>query len=177
VYEKYVGYYEIDQGYPVSVVTRNNRLYLIWALGNVYEMHPESDTKFFIARDGAPTFSFVKDDKGDVTGVKRDWNGGTSTGKREVLPAPSLGGNTTFRLRGHSDALTVALAGTFNDWSPRRTLCGREAAGWICRVELPPGKYTYRFVVDNRSMLDPANPERETDDTGNLNSVIVVSPG
>lgn len=176
VYEKYVGYYEIDQGYPVSVVTRNGRLYLIWALGNVYEMHPESETKFFIARDGAPTYSFVKDAADNVVGVKRDWNGGTSTARRELIPAPSLSGNTVFRLKGHPEALTVALAGTFNNWNPRQTLCAREAGGWVCRVELPPGRHKYKFVVDNRWVLDPANPGRETDSTGNMNSVITVSP-
>jgi CubicO group peptidase (beta-lactamase class C family) len=175
VYENYIGYYEIDNGYPVTVVTRNNRLYLIWALGNVYEMYPESESKFFIARDGAPTYSFVKDDKGNVTGVKRDWYGGTGTGKRAMLPAPSLSGNTTFRLKAHSDALIVTLAGTFNNWDSRQTLCAREGEDWVCRIDLAPGKYAYKFVVDNKWITDPHNPEREADGRGNVNSVITIT--
>ncbi|HEV2707483.1 MAG TPA: serine hydrolase [Pyrinomonadaceae bacterium] len=174
LYEKYVGYYEIDRGYPVTVVTRNNRLYLIWALGNVYEMYPESETKFFIARDGVPTYTFLKDEQGRVVGVQRDWNGGTSTAKRESLPTPALSGNTTFRLKGHADALTVALAGTFNNWNSRQRLCVREGAEWVCRIDLAPGRYAYQFVVDNRWMLDPANPSKETDAGRNVNSVVVV---
>lgn len=174
VYESYVGYYEIDEGYPVTVVARDGRLYLIWALGNVYEMHPESEAKFFIAREGVPTYSFVRDDKGEVVGVRREWFGGTSTGKRARLPAPSLGGNATFRLKGHAGALTVALAGTFNNWNPRRTLCVREGDGWVCRTDLAPGRYAYKFVVDNKWTLDPDNPQRETDAQGNTNSVVIV---
>lgn len=176
VFEDYAGYYEIDQGYPVTVVARGGRLYLIWALGNVYEMHPESETKFFIVRDGVPTYTFVRDDKGNVAGVRREWNGGTGTGRRERLPAPSLAGNTAFRLEGHADALTVALAGSFNDWNPRRTLCAREGAGWVCKVDLAAGTHAYKFVVDNRWTLDPSNPRTEADGHGNVNSVIVVGP-
>jgi CubicO group peptidase (beta-lactamase class C family) len=174
-YGDYVGYYEIDEGYPVTIVTRNRRLYLIWALGNVFEMHPESESTFFIAREGVPAYSFVKDDGGNVTAVKRVWYGGTATGKRASLPAPSLSGNTTFRLKAHADALTVTLAGTFNNWNPRQTLCAREGADWVCRIDLAAGKYAYKFVVDNVWTLDPHNPERETDGQGNVNSVITVT--
>lgn len=174
IYENYVGYYEIDEGYPVTIVSRNNRLYLIWALGNVYEMYPQSETKFFIARDGAPTYTFIKDDKGSVTGIRREWYGGTASGKREMMPEPGLRGNTTFRLKAHSDALTVALAGTFNDWNARKTPCAREGGDWVCRVDLAAGRYAYKFVVDNKRILDPENPEREADAQGKVNSVVIV---
>jgi len=175
VYENYVGYYEIDKGYPVTVSTRNNRLYLTWALGNVYEMHPESETKFFIARDGVPTFEFVKDESGNVTGIKRNWYGGMGTGNRAMIPAPSVKGNTTFRLSGHQEALTVSLAGTFNDWNSRQTLCAKEGNGWACRIDLAPGKHAYKFVVDNKFILDPLNPKTEDDGQGNINSVAIVT--
>lgn len=175
VYETYAGYYEIDNGYPVTVVARDQRLYLIWALGNVYEMHPESETKFFIAREGVPTYEFVKDESGNVTGIKRVWYGGTATGKRTMIPAPTVKGNTTFRLSGHEDALTVSLAGTFNGWNSRQTLCAREGAGWTCRMDLAPGKYSYKFAVDNKFLPDPSNPETEEDSEGNVNSVVVVT--
>lgn len=35
----YEGTYEIDDGYPITVVARGGKLYLIWALGAVFEMH------------------------------------------------------------------------------------------------------------------------------------------
>lgn len=175
LFENYAGYYEIDNGYPVTVVAQNNRLYLIWALGNVYEMYPESETKFFIARDGVPTYEFVKDKNGNVTGIRRDWYGAAATVKRAMIPAPGIKGNTTFRLSGHQDALTVSLAGTFNSWNQRQTLCAREGADWICRIDLAPGKYSYKFVVDNKFLLDPLNPKTEEDGEGNVNSVVIVA--
>lgn len=175
VYENYAGYYEIDNGFPVTVVARNNRLFLTWALGNTYEMYPESETKFFIARDGAPTYEFLKDENGNVTGIKRDWYGGTGTGKKAMISAPSIKGNTTFKLSGHNDALTVSLAGTFNGWNSRQTLCAKEDDGWACRIDLVPGKYSYKFAVDNKFMLDPLNPKTEGDGQGNINSVVIVT--
>lgn len=85
---------------------------------------------------------------------------------------PSLSGNTEFRLRGASFARRVALAGSFNGWSPEAALFAREGDGWVVRVDLPPGKHTYKFVVDGRMMIDPANPAFEDDGKGRVNSVI-----
>lgn len=175
MYGEFVGYYEIDEGYPVTVVTRGGKLYLIWALGNVFEMHPESETSFFIARDGAPVYTFVRDEAGKVVAVRRVWHGGTTTGKRTPLPQPNARGNTTLRLIGHADALVVAVAGAFNEWNPRATLCARDGEEWVCRLDLAPGRHAYKFVVDNEWVLDPLNPLTEPDARGNLNSVVVVS--
>ena len=70
-----------------------------------------------------------------------------------VLLLPSKEGNIEFSLKGHSKAKTVALAGTFNDWSQRRHLFFRQADKWICRVRLQPGVYRYKFVVDGELNL------------------------
>jgi hypothetical protein len=68
----------------------------------------------------------------------------------------------------------VALAGTFNEFNQSQLICGKEADGWICRVDLAPGKYTYKFVIDGDWILDPDNPSTEDDERGFTNSVIVV---
>jgi hypothetical protein len=87
--------------------------------------------------------------------------------------APSTTGDTTFRLKGVPHARTVALVGSFNDWTPGRTLFARDGDGWICRVDLPAGRHTYKFVVDGRMIVDPSNPQAEDDGRGNVNSVLV----
>lgn len=85
---------------------------------------------------------------------------------------PSLVGNTEFRLKGAAFARRVSLAGSFNGWSTEAMLFAKEGDGWVCRIDLPPGKHTYKFVVDSRFMIDPANPSFEDDGNGRVNSVI-----
>lgn len=89
---------------------------------------------------------------------------------------PCSAGNTTFRLTGYETASAVALAGNFNEWNPQKLFFIKEAGGWTCHVDLPPGKYFYKFVVDRQWILDPANTEKADDGSGNTNSVIIVKP-
>ncbi len=88
-------------------------------------------------------------------------------------PQPSLKGNTTFKLKGFEDADTVTLAGTFNGWNPKQLFFGRENGQWVCRIDLKAGKHLYKFVVDGEWILDPENPLKEDDGSGNTNSVLI----
>ncbi len=96
------------------------------------------------------------------------------TAKKLTLPSPSLKGSTTFRLKGHPNARVVAVAGSFNDWNQSQVLCGKEGDEWVCRIDLAPGKYTYKFIIDGDWILDPANPDSEDDERGHTNSVLVA---
>jgi Glycogen recognition site of AMP-activated protein kinase len=80
-----------------------------------------------------------------------------------------LGPNYTFRLKGFTNAKTVFLAGDFNNWNPRSLMMRREKDEWIFTVHLYPGKHVYKFIVDGRWILDPANRlwEQNEYDTGN----------
>ncbi len=92
---------------------------------------------------------------------------------RTVPPiGPSLVGNTKFTLRRHDSARVVALAGSFNGWDSQHVLCGRENGAWACRIDLPPGKYLYQFVVDEDWITDPDNPSTEPVN-GGVASVVV----
>lgn len=47
------------------------------------------------------------------------------------------------------EAKAVFLAGTFNDWSQESTPMAKDAEGnWSATVDLKPGRYEYKFVVD-----------------------------
>jgi len=96
--------------------------------------------------------------------------------KKMPPPVPGLTGNTTFKLRGHTDAEAVAIYGSFNNWIQTKNYCARESDGWVCRIDLAPGKYTYRFLVDGVGLLDPTNPATEEDRQGRTDSVIVSKP-
>ena len=69
----------------------------------------------------------------------------------------------------------VHVAGTFNDWDPG-TLQLEKGDDGIFRatLELAPGKYEYKFVVDGTWIEDPANPESIDDPYGGKNSVLTV---
>ena len=86
---------------------------------------------------------------------------------------PSRVGNTTFTLKGHHDARVVTLAGSFNGWDSQHYLCSKENGEWICRIDLPAGKYLYQFVVDEQWINDPANPLLEESGNGGTASVIM----
>ena len=94
-------------------------------------------------------------------------------GSSTSLPAPSLTGNTTFRLKGHQGAKVVALAGTFNNWESSTTLFARVEDEWLSRIDLASGTYQYKFVVDGQWITDPSNPDTKKDGSGNVNSVLV----
>jgi len=76
-------------------------------------------------------------------------------------------------LRGFDNAKTVKISGTFNGWS-RDVFMIRSDHEWIFNLDLSPGKYFYKFVVDGNWITDPLNPYTERDFMGNTNSVIIV---
>ena len=61
------------------------------------------------------------------------------------------------------DAKDVFLAGSFNDWNPQSTAMTNKNSGeWAADLELPPGFYEYRYVVDGQWCNEPACADHET---------------
>lgn len=81
--------------------------------------------------------------------------------------------STTFTLKGFENAREVAVAGTFNGWSPMSNLMKKDGGTWTLTVDLEPGKVLYKFVVDRQWMTDPANSQAEKDGE-HTNSVLVI---
>lgn len=79
----------------------------------------------------------------------------------------------------HPTAEEVAIAGTFNDWSPNATQMVPMGDGrWIKEIVLPPGTYEYRLVVDGEWISDPLAKEKVPNPFGGENSVLSVKdPG
>lgn len=80
-------------------------------------------------------------------------------------------GNTTFELKDYPYARSVQLAGDFNGWSRLTCPMTRENGRWLARIDLEPGNYEYKFVVDGVFIPDPANPQISQDEYHN--SVLV----
>lgn len=175
-FKKYVGRYQLEVGIiPIStldVTFEDGALWIKPSLVKKRRMIRRSSSLFVDEVDGSK-FKFTADADGNFVELTFDYEGSEYTAKRVVLPPPSLKGNTTFRLTGHTDATIVAVAGSFNDWDQSHLLCGKEGGEWICRIDLEPGTYTYKFIVDGNWVLDPENPNTIVDDAGNTNNVFI----
>ncbi len=75
-----------------------------------------------------------------------------------------------------ANAGSVAVIGSFNGWSPVNTGMRRTGGDqWEISLHLLPGRYAYRFLVDNSmQVLDPTSPLEEPDGYGGMNSVLDV---
>ncbi|MCB9866171.1 MAG: AAA family ATPase [Phycisphaerales bacterium] len=80
-----------------------------------------------------------------------------------------------FRTRGEG-VREVQVAGDFNDWMPHTAPMQRVGGDFELLMNLPTGRYRYRMVVDGRWSHDSANPNVETNQYGEWNSVVEVRP-
>jgi 1,4-alpha-glucan branching enzyme len=73
-------------------------------------------------------------------------------------------------------ASQVNLAGDFNGWEMTTLALRKDADGlWRITVELKPGAYAYKFLVDGQWVNDPNNPRTAANQFGSLNNVIEVA--
>ncbi|OQY26429.1 MAG: hypothetical protein B6244_13570 [Candidatus Cloacimonetes bacterium 4572_55] len=75
----------------------------------------------------------------------------------------------------NSEAETVFVTGNFNGWnSSSRPMFSGESDSLSILLNLSPGRYLYKFIVDTVWIPDPLNPNREPDGYGGFNSVLYV---
>lgn len=179
--QDYVGRYQADpsmvENFILDVFVEKDQLWIKPSHSPKTQLAAKSADSFVItAVNGQLTFN--RDAKGLVESLTIAPSSASGPkpliAKKLTLPSPSLKGNTTFRLKSQPNARVVAVAGSFNDWNQSQVLCGKESDEWVCRIDLAPGKYTYKFIIDGDWILDPANPDTEDDDSGHTNSVLVV---
>ena len=74
------------------------------------------------------------------------------------------------------DAGQVRVAGDFNDWRPEQAAhLDPDGRGiWSTVLDLQPGRYQYRFIVDGRWMEDPHNNHTIDTPYGVKNSVVDI---
>ena len=72
------------------------------------------------------------------------------------------------------NAFEVQIAGDFNDWTPERTIMEPKGRVWRALLQLAPGRYRYRYVIDGLWMPDPLNPLFEPSQFAGEDSVVVV---
>ena len=103
------------------------------------------------------------------SGRTKQTGGGVAEQKQKIDGRKSV----EFTLQA-PQASSVVVAGSFNDWDPRKARLTRDGDGWKTSISLAPGRYEYRFVVDGQWLTDPNCKERVRNDYGSTNSVLVV---
>jgi len=76
----------------------------------------------------------------------------------------------------------VFLAGTFNGWDPRAHPMRKTGAGdWVRTLNLPSGRYEYKFVIDGQWCCEPGCdrpykgcPRCVSNPYGTMNRVLIV---
>lgn len=87
---------------------------------------------------------------------------------------PSKNGNITFKLKGYQDAKKVILSGTFNKWDENAYKMQKTESGYELTLQMKPGVYEYKFIVDGNWMEDPNNPSKQKNEFSGYNSVINI---
>ncbi|MCE7972919.1 MAG: hypothetical protein DYG92_01145 [Leptolyngbya sp. PLA1] len=74
---------------------------------------------------------------------------------------------------------TIAIAGSFNNWSPSSHVMKRNTALGVHELclRLPAGRFVYRLVIDGQWTADPYNNDCEPNPFGGTNSVCRVGEG
>jgi len=73
------------------------------------------------------------------------------------------------------EAQTVSLRGDFNDWDAFANPMKKDKKGiWKVTVNLKPGRYEYRFFVDENWENDPSCTECVPNNLGSMNCVRIV---
>jgi 1,4-alpha-glucan branching enzyme len=74
------------------------------------------------------------------------------------------------------NAKEVLVTGSFTSWSSTGIAMKKGANGlWKTSINLKPGKYEYKFIVDGQWWNDPNNNATTSNSFGSLNSVKVVN--
>lgn len=80
------------------------------------------------------------------------------------VPAVSPGGAKikTTRFTYYSrTAKQVQIVGDFNNWNPQN-FRRNDKGGWAISLPVPPGDYSYNYLVDGKTVRDPNQPRTDT---------------
>lgn len=72
------------------------------------------------------------------------------------------------------DAKEVFLVGDFNDWDPRADRMVKRKGVFQKLLQLEPGEYQYKFLVDGQWFEDPSAMIQVPNAFGTINSVVRV---
>lgn len=84
---------------------------------------------------------------------------------------PNENGNARFFLKGYEDAEEVILAGSFSKWDENYLKMKKVPGGWELKLDLRPGVYEYKYIVDGNWIEDPTNSDKVRNEFNAYNSI------
>lgn len=174
---EFVGRYEVDpskvENFVLDITLERGELWLKPSHAPKRKLALTAETRL---SDLYSDFRFTafRDKRGKIAGLTLDSWSSDITARKLPLAQPSLAGNTTFRLSGYPNARIVAVAGSFNNWNQSQYLFAKVGGQWVCKINLPPGKHEYKFIVDGDWLIDPGNDNTQRDERGHENSIIAT---
>ncbi len=81
---------------------------------------------------------------------------------------------TSFVCEVNPDAKKVYLVGDFNNWNPEADRMVKRKGAFHKLLQLEPGEYQYKFVVDGEWHSDPSADSQVLNEFGTLNSVVKI---
>ena len=92
-----------------------------------------------------------------------------------IVTSPVVDGDSVTFNYGDGTAQSVAVAGSFNGWTPAAMTKGTDGVWTLTVTGLEPGDYQYKFVVNGDNwLLDPMNGNVVTEGDGNQNSAFYI---
>lgn len=111
----------------------------------------------------------------NITPARDEFGGYLHSNNLKLYTAiPNENGNVEFFLEDHTKAKNVILSGTFSRWDEHFLEMKPTEKGWELTLDLRPGEYQYKFIVDGDWIEDPANEDKVINEFGGYNSVLKV---
>ena len=108
-----------------------------------------------------------------IPSVDESISAAEQTEKTEEIKSGSVAKNKIKFKYYNPKAKEVKLTGDFNSWRLRSMAKGKDGI-WVVVVDLAPGRYAYKYVVDGQYIKDNKNPKSEPDGYGGERSVLEV---
>ena len=119
--------------------------------------------------EGTHTYKFIVDGDWYEDPINPDKLPNQFGGHNSVI---RFGATHIFKLDGYTNAKKVMLVGSFNAWQDYELQMVKTATGWELPYVIGQGNYEYKFIVDGKSIADPASIAKGN----NGNSFLVIAP-
>ena len=144
-----------------------------WNTGELFmEKIPGGWQLYYVLGPGNYEYKFIVDGKWMTDPANPNTTGSGET-QNSFL---ALKSNYVFKLDHYPDAKKVNVAGSFNGWNGDNFSMVKKDGKWTFPIYLKPGKYSYKFLVDGKWILDPGNELWENNEYGTGNSVLWIEP-